>query len=219
MLLPAPSCFKRSWASHFGALCCVVSYAMSGSRAVQAAYYKLCDICVSSVASLLFSSIKSIIFSSDSPARLLVLQTAYLSCNTVLFLLLFIQRAAALQERRRNASAALVGASAVAAYLHSAQPARSEAGPTAAPGSTATTSAAAAALLSVGMGNLDGKSSSSSSGTPPRPAAGSNSANPCDVFNSPRWRVSWKSRRQECNALARCVFVGRSVMFLLTAQL
>jgi hypothetical protein len=49
------------------------SFAMSGSRAVQAVYYNLCDICVSSVASLLLRLIKYIIFSTASLARLLVL--------------------------------------------------------------------------------------------------------------------------------------------------
>jgi hypothetical protein len=34
---------------------------------------------------------------------------------------------------------------------------------------------------------------------------------PCDKFNSIGWRVSWSTRRHDCNALPSCAFIGRSV--------
>eukprot|EP00904_Undaria_pinnatifida_P014217 jgi/Undpi1/9926/HiC_scaffold_28.g12380.m1 len=35
--------------------------------------------------------------------------------------------------------------------------------------------------------------------------------NPCEEFNSFKWRMSYASRKDECNHLDSCVFVGRSI--------
>ncbi|CAM9167640.1 unnamed protein product [Laminaria digitata] len=35
--------------------------------------------------------------------------------------------------------------------------------------------------------------------------------NPCEEFNSLKWRMSYASRKDDCNALDSCVFIGRSI--------
>jgi hypothetical protein len=74
--------YQRPRASHFVALQ-AQSCAMRGSRAVQAVYYNLCDICVSSVASLPLRSIK--VSFSVLLARLLVIADSSIAMQHRIF--------------------------------------------------------------------------------------------------------------------------------------